>query len=105
MHHLLPLGRSGVIGGGAILPELGRPPIAPIMRPQLSTAHLPLCELLNAHALSRRHIAMVLVTNFKQPLPHRHAGDIQLRSESLLAARDFDGATQRRKVGGFHGAR
>lgn len=75
------------------------------MGPQLATPHLTASDLFNANALFWGHIPMIRVVRIQQPLPYGHWRNLQSHSQSALAAANFNGATQGRKVGGFHGRR
>jgi len=89
--------------GGRI--DLRRPPILPVMRAQLAATDPATSDLLNANALFWGHIPMIRVVRIQQPLPYGHWRNLQSHSQSALAAANFNGATQGRKVGGFHGRR
>lgn len=50
-------------------------------------------------------MAVVLVVSVQKPLPDSHLRYLQLSGQSALTAANFNGATQGRKVWGFHGRR
>lgn len=91
---------AGMLGGRI---DLRRPPILPVMRAQLAATDPATSDLLNAHALLRWNRPVVLVFRVQQPLPYSNRRDLQRSRQSALAAANFNGATQSREVGGFHG--
>lgn len=85
--------------------NIDRPPLLPVMGAQLAPAHSAARYLLNAHALLGGHVAVILMVSVQKPLPDGHLGYVQLSRQRTLAATNLYGATQGRKVGGFHGQR
>lgn len=75
------------------------------MGTKLAPPHPAARYLLDAHALLRRDVAVILMVSVQKPLPDGHLGYVQLSRQSTLAATNLYGATQGRKVGGFHGQR